>query len=112
MYTIRIDLVKPGMVLSDSVSNLQGVLLLTKGTILNKKNILMLKSWGVKEVSLEGHPEKEKNAQPLPEDRKKVIEKKLMDRFSDTLDNEVMVEVMKVTASLLHKRVLNEKEAE
>jgi hypothetical protein len=112
MYTARINSVKPGMVLADSVSNLQGVLLLAKGTVLKQKNILMLKAWGIMEVALEGQPEKEENAKPQAEDQKKSIENILMDRFYGTLDDEVMVEVMNVSASLLYGRLLKENEVE
>ena len=110
MYTARLKEVKSGMVLATPVSNLQGVLLLKNGTVLNEKNILMLKSWGVVEVCLEGEPKIENEIRHFSEDRRKEIEKELERRFSGTLDNDVMVEIMQVAAHQLHRRLLKEEE--
>lgn len=110
MYTARLREVKSGMVLAAPVSNLQGVLLLKNGTVLNEKNILMLKSWGVVEVSLEGEPQIENETYHFPDDRKKEIEKGLERRFYGTLDDDIMVEIMAVAAHLLHRRHLKEEE--
>ena len=110
MYTAKLRELKPGMVLAENVKNMQGILLLTKGISLNNKNIWMLKSWGVTEVFLEGEADKEENFDQLQEDQKKAIEKELKKRFSETLGNEVMVELMRVSAIQLHKRLLKEKE--
>ena len=110
MYTAKLRELKPGMVLAENVKNMQGILLLTKGISLNNKNIWMLKSWGVTEVFLEGEADKEENFSQLQEDQKKAIEKELKKRFSETLGNEVMVELMRVSAIQLHKRLLKEKE--
>ena len=51
---LSVDDLKPGMVLTASVYNQQELLLLEKDTALTKKRIWILKTWGIKQVSVKG----------------------------------------------------------
>ncbi len=93
---IRVNVVdlKPGMVLAQSVRNHQGVLLLDARTKITKKNIRIFKSWGVIEVAVKGELNKLKTVgeKTLPR-IKDTVEMELQEKFSDVMDDPVMVEI-------------------
>ncbi len=103
---IRVNIVdlKPGMVLAQSVQNHQGVLLLDAGTKITKKNIRIFKSWGVIEVSVEGELNELKTAAETPvAGVKDTVEMELKEKFSDVLDDPVMVEIFNAARKQLMK---------
>ena len=103
---IRLNIVdlKPGMVLAQSVRNQQGVLLLDAGTKITKKNIRIFKSWGVIEVSVEGELNELKTAGETPvSGLKDTVEMELKAKFSDVLDDPVMVEIFNAASKQLMK---------
>ena len=103
---IRINVVdlKPGMVLAQSVHNHQGVLLLESRTKITKKNIRIFKSWGVSEASIAGELNESKNAAETPvAGIKDSVEMELEAKFSNVLDDPVMVEIFNVASRQLMK---------
>jgi len=103
---IRVNVVdlKPGMVLAQSVHNHQGVLLLDARTKITKKNIRIFKSWGVLEVSVKGELNKLKTVGETPVPRvKDSVEMELQAKFSDVMDDPVMVEIFKAARKQLMK---------
>ena len=101
---IRVNIVdlKPGMVLAQSVRNHQGVLLLDAGTKITKKNIRIFKSWGVIEISVKGELDELKATGETPvAGVKDTVEMELKAKFSDVLDDPVMVEIFKAASNQL-----------
>ena len=114
MICVNIVDLKPGMVLANSVRNHQGVLLLDAGTKITKKNIRIFKSWGVIEVSVKGELNELKAAGETPvAGVKDTVEIELKTRFSNVLDDPVMVEIFNAACKLLIKDLTkNEHEKE
>ena len=108
MNKLSIEDVKPGMILAQPVRNHQGVLLLEAGARITKKSIHIFKSWGVFEISIKGDLTE---AQGSPGDMeikvRESIEKQLKQKFSDVLDDPVMVEIFKAASKQLGKDFQN-----
>jgi hypothetical protein len=103
---IRVNIVdlKPGMVLARAVQNQQGVLLLDAGTKITKKNIRIFKSWGVNEFSVKGELNKLKTAGETPAaEIRAAVEMELKAKFSDVMDDPVMVEIFNAASKQLMK---------
>ena len=104
MICVNIVDLKPGMVLAQSVRNHQGVLLLDAGAKITKKNIRIFKSWGVIEVSVGGELNESKTVVQTPvAGVKDTVEMELKARFSNVLDDPVMVEIFNAACKLLMK---------
>ena len=102
MIGVRLQALKPGMILAKPVYNPQEVLLLSKGAEVTEKGIWVLKTWGVTRVWVEGEGEAEKER--LTESQKKANEtalKALEKRFSDVKEDPVMMEIMRVAGKRL-----------
>jgi len=101
---LKIDELKPGMILAESVYNRPGSLLLEKNTSLTKRRIWMLKTWGIDKVRLEGNPKEGGNTVSETElEAKETIEKELRAKFEGTIDDPVMEIIMKAAARQLQK---------
>jgi len=101
---LKIDAVKPGMVLARSVYNQQDLLLLEKGTALTKKRIWMLKTWGIDRVSLKGRGQNdEPSVYEVEFETRESIERELQAKFADVIDDPVMQEIMKAAGRQLQK---------
>jgi len=113
---IRVNIVdlKPGMVLARAVQNQQDVLLLDAGTKITKKNIRIFKSWGVNEFSVKGELNSLKTGGETPEpEMRDAVEMELKAKFSDVMNDPVMVEIFKAASKQLMKdlpKIENEKE--
>jgi hypothetical protein len=106
MIDLNIVDLKPGMVLAQSIRNHQGVLLLDTGAKITKKNIRILKSWGVSDVSVAGELNESKNAAETPvAGIKDTVEMELAAKFSDVLDDPVMVEIFNAASRQLMKNL-------
>lgn len=105
MLNLAIEDLKPGMILARPVRNLQGVLLLEAGTRITKKNIRIFKSWGVNKVAIKGRRSHagHTSAEAAISDQE-VVEKLLKDKFSDVLDDPVMVVIYNAAKSRLLKK--------
>ncbi len=106
MIELKIDALKPGMVLARSVYNQQDLLLLEKGTALTKKRIWMLKTWGIDQISVKG--QRRKDAASLSEvefEARESIERELHAKFADVIDEPVMQAIMKAAGRQLQKRL-------
>jgi hypothetical protein len=94
MLNLKIKDLKPGMILAEPVRNNQGVLLLEAGVRISKKNIRIFKSWGVSEVTIQGNAAEDAGRVGDAETRvKESMEKQLKEKFSDVMDDPVMVEI-------------------
>ena len=106
---LDIDNLSPGMILSKAVHDSRNVLLLKQGTELTKRNIRMIKSWGVSKVCVEGESE---NHDTIDVEKemivKKTVEEELKEKFARVLTDPVMAEIMRVAGLLIEKRMLNE----
>ncbi|MBU4315998.1 MAG: hypothetical protein KKF30_01850 [Proteobacteria bacterium] len=100
---------KPGMVIAEDALNFQGLLLLKANTVITEKNLKMLKSWGVTSVNIDGQSgenRQEKN-QSL-EGLKLAVDEEMKERFSKSLDNPVMEEILAVATDIkIQKRMQN-----
>ena len=104
MIKLNSEDLKPGMILALPIRNHQGVLLLEAGVKITKKNIRILKSWGVSEISIKGDSAKSEGRTKDTEIRlKESLEMQLKERFSDVLDDPVMVEIFKAARKQLMK---------
>jgi len=105
MVKYNLNTLKTGMILSEAVCNFQDVLLLQKGTELTKENIRILKCWGVNHVYIEGGNSGEDAAcKGYDYGIKNTVTKRITDKFSDVLDDEVMVEILKIAEKQALKR--------
>ncbi len=104
MLNLAIEDLKPGMILARPVRNLQGVLLLEAGARITKKNIRIFKSWGVNEVVIQGRRShaRQLSAEAAIADQETIV-KQLKDKFSDVLDDPVMVAIYNAAKSRLLK---------
>jgi len=101
---LKIDELKPGMILAEPVFNQSGALLLEKDTSLTKRRIWTLKTWGIDKVSLKGKSKAGgKTAIETELETKETIEKELRAKFEDTIDDPVMETIMKAAARQLQK---------
>ncbi len=108
MINVSIEDLKPGMILAQPVRNRQGVLLLEAGAKISKKNIRIFKSWGVIEITIKGDPaEAEGRTADTEIMVKESIERQLQEKFSDVLDDPVMVEIFNAAAKQLMRDFQN-----
>ena len=106
MIRLKIDELKPGMILARSVYNQQGLRLLEKDSALTKKQIWMIKTWGIDQVSVKGEPQEDDRADFTAEfENKETIEKELKAKFADVIDDPIMQEIMKAAGRQLQKRL-------
>lgn len=105
---LKIDDIKPGMILARPVRNRQGVLLLEAGARVTGKSIRIFKSWGVKEITIKGNRSDSKGAAEDEDVQgQESIEKQLKDKFSDVLDDPVMVAIFKAASIRLMQDLKN-----
>jgi hypothetical protein len=111
---LKIEELKPGMILARSVYNQQDLLLLENDTSLTKKRIWMLKTWGIDRVSVKGKSQGEGKGDFEAEiETKETIETELKAKFADVIDEPVMQEIMKAAGRQLQKSLIDqEKENE
>ena len=111
MIFLKLDELKNQMILAKPVYNLQGVLLLEEGTELNEKKMWIMKSWGVRQVWVEGGPEQEKERENETEkEMKYAVQEALKEKFSGVLGDRVMAEIMRVARKQLEKRFQEKQE--
>ena len=112
MIRVSIADLKPGMVLAHSVRNHQGVMLLSAGTKITKKNIRIFKSWGVIDVSVAGELDEIGVAGEMPgEEANEAVEMELKEKFSDVMGDSVMVEIFNAASKLLMNDLPKKKNA-
>ncbi len=106
MYKIELDKAVPGMTVAKSVFTIQDALLLKSNVQLTEKSIYMLKSWGIRELWVDGAAEDGATVQVNTETAlRDTIDESLRIKFSETLPDPVMEEIMRVAGNLLEKRL-------
>jgi riboflavin biosynthesis pyrimidine reductase len=108
MIGLELKDLKPGMVLAEQVRNSQGVTLLTRGKILDERNIRIMKAWGVGRIWVEGGAETEGSESASAEKDAELIEAALRAKFAGNTDDPVMEAIMKTAG----KRLLFRRETE
>ena len=104
MVLVGIEEIKPGMILENPVKNNQGVLLLEAGVKISKKNIRIFKSWGVTSVAVKGGETRANGSAGQPQPRIKESDEMLLkEKFTDVLDDPVMVEIFNAASRQLYK---------
>jgi hypothetical protein len=104
MGRLSIDHVQSGMVLAKDAYTFRKQLLLPTGTLLNEKNIEMMKAWGVSEVDTEGCSEPdlaevERRISQTPALAKANVV--LDHRFSDVMNDPIMREILTIAKKQL-----------
>jgi hypothetical protein len=103
---LKIDALKPGMVLARSVYNQQDSLLLERGTALTKKRIWMLKTWGIDQISVKGQGQNDiVSVSEIEFETRESIERQLRAKFADVIDEPIMQTIMKAAGRQLQKRL-------
>ena len=106
MIQLKIDALKPGMVLARSVYNQQDSLLLERGTALTKKRIWMLKTWGIDQISVKGQGQNDiVSVSEIEFETRESIERQLRAKFADVIDEPIMQTIMKAAGRQLQKRL-------
>jgi len=104
MNLVKIDDLKPGMILAEPVYSHQDVLLLEAGAKLSKKNIRIFKSWGVDGVAIKGIFEgSDTTAATYETGVEDGIETELKEKFSEVIDDPIMAEIYKAAFRQLTK---------
>jgi DNA-binding NtrC family response regulator len=113
VISLKINQLRPGMVLSEPVHNQSGLLLLEKDASLTKKRIWMLKTWGIEKVSVKGKSKADGTKTRVATETESIetIEKELKAKFADVIDDPVMQEILKAAARQLQKS-LSDQDAE
>ena len=108
---LKIDELKPGMILARPVYNQQDLLLLESDTPLTRKRIWMLKTWGINQVSVKGKSEDDgETVFETESETREAIERELKAKFADVINDPVMIEIMKAAGRQLQKRLSDSKE--
>jgi hypothetical protein len=109
MHLIDLDNAKSGMTLAKSVHTLQDVLLLKPDVRLTEKNIQILKSWGIHEIWIDDAAGAEGVAggTDTEHELRAFIDDELRAKFSETLPDPLMEEILRIAGNLLEKRLLN-----
>ena len=106
MIRLKIDELKPGMILAQPVYNQQDLLLLENDSPLTKNRIWMLKTWGIDQVSVKDKSKDDGRTVFETDAETKVdIEKDLKAKFEDVIDDPIMVKIMKAAGRQLQKRI-------
>ena len=90
MQRARAEQLKEGMIVASDVKNIDGMLLVSTGTILTPRQIGILQTWGIAEVEIENTGEAQGDTDPLsllPPGKLEQITAELKARFwqADTL---------------------------
>jgi hypothetical protein len=108
MYLIDLEKAKPGMTLAKSVHTIQDMLLLKADVRLTEKNIHVLKSWGIHELwVVEAVDNENAGKSELGNELRVSIDDALKAKFSDTLSDPLMGEIMRISGNILEKRLSN-----
>jgi len=106
LIRLKIDELKPGMILARPVYNQQDLLLLESDTPLTRKRIWMLKTWGINQVSVKGKSEDDgETIYETESETRETIERELEAKFADVINDPVMIEIMKAAGRQLQKRL-------
>ena len=111
MGVLNINDLKEGMVLAADVKNRHEDLLLKKGGELTKKDILILKTWGITEADVEGIDKVEVEKQEMQSLSSPIIaslERELTELFPAFDDNPVMAEIRRIVKKFKLKQALTQ----
>jgi len=105
---LRLDELRPGMVVGRPVHNLQNILLLKEGAVVTDKTITVLKTWGVPAIQVRADMKSMDGFGGRPDATTRLsIENRMKHKFSGHVDNPVMAEIMRVAQIQIQKRLTN-----
>jgi hypothetical protein len=113
MGVLNVNDLKEGMVLATDVKNRHEDLLLKKGSQLTKKDILILKTWGITEANVEGIDKGEVEKQDMQSLSPSIInslERELAELFPACDEDPVMAEIRRIVKKFKLKQALTEME--
>jgi hypothetical protein len=91
---IKIEELKPDMVIDKDVANLQGAVLLRKGNVVTEKHIKIFRAWGVKSIFVQTNDEAEdlggRDLQEVVDEKIKELNVILDEKFALVQSNELM----------------------
>ena len=108
MQTKTIDEIAAGDVLATDLTNSQGATLVKAGVRIGESHMRMLRMWGIESVEI---ADAETGGGGAVEPTEKLLdqaEAEIKERFSDSLDNEVMAEILRVAVELRAARITME----
>ena len=106
MINIKLDKLKPGMILAKPAYNHQELLLLKAGVKLTEKNIRMFKSWGVSEAWIKGDSSDAGfRNQASGAGGATEIEAELNQKFEDVMDDPIMVTIKQAAGRVLSRHL-------
>ncbi|MDD2890770.1 MAG: hypothetical protein PHE49_09075 [bacterium] len=114
MGLIELDKIEPGMVLAKPVYSHLGALLLKEGKKLTERELLILESWKIKEIDVEGVESSESKDKAVSDQLEKEeldkIEAEIETKFSSIpKDNSLMMEIKKIVKAIKVESLLEEK---
>ena len=110
MGLLHINDIKEGMVLAADVMNRHGTILLKAGSALSAKEILILKTWGITEIDVEGVDRDKVQQGEMESLSPEVLEKiegELAELFPEIADNQIMQELFRITRKFKLKDALS-----
>lgn len=110
MGVLHINDIKEGMVLAGDVTNRHGTILLKAGSVLSAKDILILKTWGITEIDVEGVDRdkvQQREMESLSPEVLEKIEGELAELFPEVADNPIMQELYRITRKFKLKDALS-----
>ncbi len=91
---VKLDDIKPGMVLDKDVANLQGAVLLRKGSEINERHLGIFKTWGVNSIFIKEELSSAELGGKTPVEAAQasivLAEKTISDKFTAYEDDEIM----------------------
>ena len=104
MINLKPDQLTAGMILAKAVYNHQELLLLEAGAKLKEKNIRMFKSWGVASVWVKGDSPQDGDRNRISKaESVSAIEAELNQKFSNVIDDPIMVSIKQAAGRVLSK---------
>lgn len=110
MGVLHINDIKEGMVLAGDITNRHGNILLKAGSALSAKDILILKTWGITEIDVEGVDRdkvQQREMESLSPEVLEKIEGELAELFPEVADNPIIQELYRITRKFKLKDALS-----
>lgn len=110
MGVLHINDITEGMVLAGDITNRHGTVLLKAGSALSAKEILILKTWGITEIDVEGVDRdkvEQREMESLSPEVLKKIEGELAELFPEDADSPIMQELFRITRKFKLKDALS-----
>ena len=105
MTTKSVDELVAGDVLGEDVTNRQGAMLISAGTVLKESHFRMLRMWGIESVSVSEGAAKSPDASRPQAQYVRRAEAQIRKCLGASLNNEIMEEILRAAAQLRAARI-------